>query len=91
MDLVSLFLRHQLERALAILGRLAILAILASFMIGCSTTTIVKRWHVHPDNVAQFKVDEQRCVSFARGNRNAENLFDYCLQTAGYRLEIQQE
>lgn len=51
---------------------------------------VTKTWHYPADQVARFEADKTRCGSFARatGGSNADDLFDYCLQQAGYRLEI---
>lgn len=70
-----------------------IFALLALMLSGC-TTMITKTWHVHPDDMGRFNSDTLRCQQDARaanslvGGGVYENVVDYCLQKAGYRLEV---
>jgi uncharacterized lipoprotein YmbA len=67
-----------------------IILVLALILTGCATAGVSKTWHVHPDNMQQFQTDRTRCTSFALavGGPNIDDVFDFCLQQAGYRLEV---
>jgi hypothetical protein len=49
---------------------------------------VSKVWHVHPDDMAQFRTDQARCSASATGLRNADLASDACLQRIGYKLEV---
>lgn len=45
-------------------------------------------FHVHPDDMARFKVDQQRCFEVAALAQGGERLKVSCLQQIGYKLEV---
>lgn len=67
---------------------------LGVFLTGCSTIPslgpgeVTKVWHVHPDDMVQFKADQRRCFEVAAIAQGGETLSDTCLQRIGYRLEV---
>jgi hypothetical protein len=75
--------------------------LISFFQVACSSIPsigdmvhgggVTKVWHVNPADMDRFQADQSRCGSLARASRSsrADDVFDYCLQTAGYRLEIQ--
>lgn len=69
-----------------------IIMLFAIALSGCATAGVSKTWHVHPDDMQRFDADRTRCTSFARaaGGPNVDDAFDFCLQQAGYRLEVTQ-
>lgn len=69
-----------------------ILLILTLMLTGCATE-IVKKWHVPSNKMEAYHADETRCGSYARGvgGPRIQDVYDFCLQQAGYRLEITEE
>jgi hypothetical protein len=63
----------------------------SALVLSACATSVRKTWHVHPDDMSQFKADQRRCFEIAALARGDDNLVDVCLQRIGYRLTIDNE
>jgi len=70
----------------------AMLILMAILVTGCASIPplfgqkeIIKTWHVHPDDMAQFKDDHEKCLRIGRAFESQKAL-EACLQLKGYRL-----
>jgi len=75
-----------------------ILILLTIFGTGCAhipslfgQKEVVKTWRIHPDDMAQFKVDSERCRRAVVWVDDSAEMHEKCLRSIGYQLVVSKD